>query len=96
MSGHSGFVACVCVLPPSEEHPHGLIATGSNDNNIHIYDLETPSPLRKLEGHKDTGENKFAISSVHRRCYSPVHCLMSQMSEPGHFLSAKQTIEYPL
>lgn len=55
-SGHSGFVACVCVLPGTEEHPEGLIATGSNDQNIHVYSLESPAPLYKLEGHKDTGD----------------------------------------
>lgn len=55
-SGHSGFVASVCVLPASEEHPEGLVATGSNDQVINVYNFTSPAPLYKLQGHKDTGE----------------------------------------
>lgn len=55
-SGHSGFVASVCVLPGTDEHPEGLVATGSNDQCIHVYSLQSPAPLYKLEGHKDTGQ----------------------------------------
>lgn len=55
MSGHNGFVACVCAIPPNEEHPQGLIATGSNDSTINIYSIDSPSPIHKLEGHTNTG-----------------------------------------
>lgn len=55
MSGHSNFVVAVCVMPPDERYPHGLIMTGSNDNNIHAYSLESPQPQFKLEGHTNTG-----------------------------------------
>lgn len=61
MSGHSGFVACVCVIPPNDEYPQGLVATGSNDSMINVYSLELPAPLYKLEGHKGTG-TKYIIT----------------------------------
>ncbi|XP_072173006.1 phospholipase A-2-activating protein-like [Diadema setosum] len=54
MSGHQNFVSCVCVLPPSEKYTQGLIMTGSNDAKIHAYTLESPMPVYKLEGHKNT------------------------------------------
>ncbi|XP_048360052.1 phospholipase A-2-activating protein [Sphaerodactylus townsendi] len=54
MSGHSNFVSCVCVIPPSEIYPRGLIATGGNDNNICIFTLDNTAPLYVLKGHKDT------------------------------------------
>ena len=55
MSGHRNFVVAVCVMPPDERYPHGLIMTGSNDKNIHAYSLESPEPQYKLQGHGDTG-----------------------------------------
>ncbi|KAK2149566.1 hypothetical protein LSH36_446g01013 [Paralvinella palmiformis] len=54
MSGHSNFVNCVCVMPPDEKYPQGLIMTGSTDNNILAFNLESPSPVYKLEGHTKT------------------------------------------
>ncbi|XP_041475058.1 phospholipase A-2-activating protein-like [Lytechinus variegatus] len=53
MSGHQNFVSCVCVLPPSEKYAQGLIVTGSNDNKIHAYTLESPLPVYVLTGHKN-------------------------------------------
>ncbi|XP_036187182.1 phospholipase A-2-activating protein isoform X2 [Myotis myotis] len=53
MSGHSNFVSCVCIIPSSDVHPHGLIATGGNDHNICIFSLESPAPLYILKGHKN-------------------------------------------
>ncbi|XP_070256908.1 phospholipase A-2-activating protein isoform X2 [Myotis yumanensis] len=53
MSGHSNFVSCVCIIPSSDAHPHGLIATGGNDHNICIFSLESPAPLYILKGHKN-------------------------------------------
>ncbi|XP_012998504.1 phospholipase A-2-activating protein isoform X2 [Cavia porcellus] len=54
MSGHSNFVSCVCIIPSSDIHPHGLIATGGNDHNICVFSLDSPMPLYILKGHKDT------------------------------------------
>ncbi|XP_062985272.1 phospholipase A-2-activating protein [Elgaria multicarinata webbii] len=54
MSGHSNFVSCVCVIPPSDLYPRGLIATGGNDNNICIFALDSSAPLYVLKGHKNT------------------------------------------
>ncbi|XP_036290103.1 phospholipase A-2-activating protein isoform X3 [Pipistrellus kuhlii] len=53
MSGHSNFVSCVCIIPSSDSHPQGLIATGGNDHNICIFSLESPAPLYILKGHKN-------------------------------------------
>ncbi|NXI59826.1 PLAP protein, partial [Chloroceryle aenea] len=54
MRGHMNFVSCVCTIPPSDLYPHGLIATGSNDNNICLYTPDDSEPLYVLKGHKDT------------------------------------------
>ncbi|XP_054665291.1 phospholipase A-2-activating protein isoform X2 [Grus americana] len=54
MSGHSNFVSCVCIVPPSELYPRGLIATGGNDHNICIFTVDNPAPLYVLKGHKNT------------------------------------------
>nr|XP_060618445.1 phospholipase A-2-activating protein [Anolis sagrei ordinatus] len=54
MSGHSNFVSSVCVIPPSELYPRGLVATGGNDNNICIFTLDNSAPLYVLKGHKNT------------------------------------------
>ncbi|CAH1243636.1 PLAA [Branchiostoma lanceolatum] len=54
MTGHSKFISSVCLLPPSDDYPHGMVVTGSNDHSIHIYSLESPEPVYKLTGHKNT------------------------------------------
>ncbi|NWX77657.1 PLAP protein, partial [Alca torda] len=54
MSGHSNFVSCVCIVPPSDLYPRGLIATGGNDHNICIFTVDNPAPLYTLKGHKNT------------------------------------------
>ncbi|KAK2512590.1 Plaa [Columba guinea] len=54
MSGHSNFVSCVCIIPPSDLYPRGLIATGGNDHNICIFTADNPAPLYILKGHKNT------------------------------------------
>ena len=56
MTGHENFVSCVCVMPPDEKHPQGLVLTGSHDHDILAFTLESPKPLFKLSGHTDTGE----------------------------------------
>ncbi len=54
LKGHNNFIACVCVMPPDDRFPQGLILTGSHDNVIHAYTLESTSPAFKLSGHTDT------------------------------------------
>ncbi|KAF7669011.1 hypothetical protein LDENG_00264030 [Lucifuga dentata] len=54
MSGHSDFISCVCIIPPNETYPRGLIATGGNDHNICVFILDQPQPLFTLKGHKNT------------------------------------------
>ncbi|ELT98127.1 hypothetical protein CAPTEDRAFT_160241 [Capitella teleta] len=54
MRGHSNFVSAVCVMPPDDEFPQGVIMTGSNDNDILAFTLDSPSPCFKLSGHTDT------------------------------------------
>ena len=55
MSGHGNFVAAVVVMPPDDQHPHGLIFTGSHDNDICAYTLDSPQPQFKLTGHTQAG-----------------------------------------
>ena len=52
--GHNNFVSSVCVMPPDDKYPQGLIITGSHDNMIHAYTLDSLSPVFKLAGHSDT------------------------------------------
>ncbi|NXM65623.1 PLAP protein, partial [Serilophus lunatus] len=54
MNGHSNFVSCVCIIPPSDLYPRGLIATGGNDHNICIFTVDNSAPLYILKGHKNT------------------------------------------
>ncbi|XP_010724458.2 phospholipase A-2-activating protein [Meleagris gallopavo] len=54
MRGHSNFVSCVCIIPPSDLYPRGLIATGGNDHNICIFTVDNTAPLYVLKGHKNT------------------------------------------
>ncbi|XP_053150761.1 phospholipase A-2-activating protein isoform X2 [Hemicordylus capensis] len=53
MNGHSNFVSCVCIIPPNDIYPRGLIATGGHDNNICIFTLDSSAPLFVLKGHKN-------------------------------------------
>jgi len=57
LGGHNGFVSAVCVLPPDEEFPHGVIVTGSNDHVIHAYTLDSPEPKYRLTGHTGNGRS---------------------------------------
>ena len=50
-SGHINLVTNVCVMPPDEKYPCGLIMTGSSDHAILAYTLDSPQPVFKLEGH---------------------------------------------
>lgn len=52
--GHNNFVSSVCVLPPCESHPKGLILTASNDKTILGYNIDDPVPVLILKGHENT------------------------------------------
>ncbi|XP_071952361.1 phospholipase A-2-activating protein-like [Antedon mediterranea] len=54
MRGHENFVSSLCVLPPSDKYPTGLIMTGSNDYNINAYTLDSVLPVYTLKGHVNT------------------------------------------
>ncbi|KAL4641576.1 phospholipase A-2-activating protein isoform X1 [Arapaima gigas] len=54
MNGHTNFVSCVCIIPPNDTYPRGLIATGGNDHMICVFSLDRPDPLFTLKGHKNT------------------------------------------
>lgn len=56
LTGHSNFVVCVCVLPPHNGHPLGLILTGSNDHCICVFAPDSSKPLYVLKGHANTGK----------------------------------------
>ncbi|RUS88855.1 hypothetical protein EGW08_003400, partial [Elysia chlorotica] len=50
--GHSNFVSSLCVMPPDDTYPQGLIMTGSNDKSILAYTPGSTEPVFKLEGHE--------------------------------------------
>lgn len=54
LTGHSNFVASVCILPPDDNHPQGLICTGSNDSTILLFEPGKLEPVAKLIGHSST------------------------------------------
>ncbi|WAR24590.1 PLAP-like protein [Mya arenaria] len=54
MSGHKNFVSSVCCMPPDDKYPHGLIFTGSNDNTILAFTLDSPQHIFQLAGHSGT------------------------------------------
>ncbi|CAG8491482.1 5716_t:CDS:10, partial [Ambispora leptoticha] len=52
--GHTHFVTGVAVFPATQKHPKGLIASGSSDKTINIWDPEHPQdPIYSLIGHTD-------------------------------------------
>lgn len=51
LRGPTNFVSSVCTVPPSDQHPSGLILVGSNDCCIYCFSPESPQPLYKLLGH---------------------------------------------
>lgn len=55
LMGHSNFIVCVCVLPPHDGHPLGLILTGSNDRCICAFAPDSSKPLYVLKGHTNAG-----------------------------------------
>uniref|UniRef100_H2YA00 Phospholipase A-2-activating protein n=1 Tax=Ciona savignyi TaxID=51511 RepID=H2YA00_CIOSA len=59
--GHKNFVSCVAVLSAvSEIYPDGLIFTGSNDHNIHVYLPGASEPIMVLSGHSNAVCSLFA------------------------------------
>lgn len=54
LKGHSHFVSSVCVIPPSKQHPLGLIVTGSNDKTICVYVADQVEPANVIQAHRDT------------------------------------------
>jgi len=55
-NGHTNFVSCVCIIPPTPKYPKGLILTGSHDHTILGFELGKPAPVFRLLGHKGTGK----------------------------------------
>ncbi|KAJ3122418.1 hypothetical protein HK100_012016 [Physocladia obscura] len=54
--GHSHFVSAVVFVPPTPEFPQGLIASGSADKTILVFDAASPAdaePIFMLVGHSD-------------------------------------------
>jgi len=72
MRGHSNFVSCVCIIPPSDLYPRGLIATGGNDHNICVFTVDNTAPLYVLKGHTNTGMFSFVCLLV---CYIKVNVI---------------------
>ncbi|KAJ3262722.1 hypothetical protein HDU77_000238 [Chytriomyces hyalinus] len=54
-AGHSHFVVSLLFIQPSEEYPEGLIASGSADKSINVFDPRNDAtPVFTLIGHTDT------------------------------------------
>ncbi|EDO36511.1 predicted protein [Nematostella vectensis] len=53
-AGHKNFISSVCAMAPTENYPHGLIATGGHDNVILVWTLDSVEPIYSLTGHTDT------------------------------------------
>lgn len=54
MSGHGNYVFCVTMMPPDDTYTRGLIVTGSSDNSILAFTLDSPEPVYRLQDHADT------------------------------------------
>lgn len=54
MKKHKNFVSCVCVITPTPEHPQGMIATGSNDCSILIFEPSSDEPIYSMKEHTNT------------------------------------------
>nr|XP_002128410.1 phospholipase A-2-activating protein [Ciona intestinalis] len=53
--GHKNFVSCIAVMNAANEiYPDGLIFTGSNDHNIHVYLPGASEPIMVLAGHSNS------------------------------------------
>ncbi|XP_059168417.1 phospholipase A-2-activating protein-like [Physella acuta] len=52
MKGHTNFVSSICVMPPDDNYPQGLIVTGSIDKSILAYRPGEAEPVFKLTGHE--------------------------------------------
>ena len=61
MGGHTNFVSSVCVMPPDDTYPSGIIYTGSNDSTILAFTLDSPQPVAKLTGHSGNGKLSIII-----------------------------------
>lgn len=70
LRGHTSFVSCVCVLPPSKDFRDGLILTGGCDKKICVFQLNSFDPFLMLEDHKDNGMSNFydRITKIKPRC----------------------------
>lgn len=55
LTGPTNFVSSVCTVPPSDQHPSGLILVGSNDCCVYCFSPDSPQPLYKLLGHSGVG-----------------------------------------
>ncbi|CAG8838329.1 3928_t:CDS:2, partial [Racocetra persica] len=52
--GHDNFVNSVAYLPPTADHPAGLVISGSSDKTINVFDIQNPQePAYSLIGHSD-------------------------------------------
>ena len=52
--GHTDFVSAVAYAPPGllEGCPGGAVVSGSRDTTVMVWDLQTATPVQRLEGHQ--------------------------------------------
>ncbi|UYV78210.1 PLAA [Cordylochernes scorpioides] len=63
LTGPTNYVACVCSLPPSDQHPYGLILVGCHDSAIYGLAPETNQPAYKLLGHNGPANTSLVDTS---------------------------------
>lgn len=52
LQGHTNSVYCTCVSSPTTSSPNIYVFSGSRDNNVRIWDIETGRCLASLAGHQ--------------------------------------------
>lgn len=57
---HTNFVSCIAAIGPSEDHPEGLIFTGSSDKIIRAFRPSSSKAVCEMKGHTD---NVCALSA---------------------------------
>eukprot|EP00051_Salpingoeca_urceolata_P031616 m.12307 g.12307 ORF g.12307 m.12307 type:complete len:769 (-) comp4218_c0_seq1:51-2357(-) len=53
LRGHSRYLMSITYIPPTAQHPQGLVATGSLDQMINLYEPAIEAPIGQLTGHSN-------------------------------------------
>ena len=56
LKNHTNYIIATCYIPPNNQFPDGIIATGGNDKKICVYSAKQGTYLFTLEGHEQAGK----------------------------------------